>query len=81
MVFTSVRLKVFAILSAECSPPDLYHILAGIKCAGIDARLNEIGEAIQEVMESYEVGDTSLFIVHYFHCFTILHRVVTKTPN
>ncbi|XP_063678506.1 methionine aminopeptidase 2-like [Bolinopsis microptera] len=27
----------------------------GIKCAGIDARLNEIGEAIQEVMESYEV--------------------------
>jgi len=27
----------------------------GIKHAGIDARLNEIGEAIQEVMESYEV--------------------------
>jgi len=27
----------------------------GIKEAGIDARLNEIGEAIQEVMESYEV--------------------------
>ena len=29
--------------------------ITGIKCAGIDARLNEIGEAIQEVMESYEV--------------------------
>jgi methionyl aminopeptidase len=27
----------------------------GIKCAGIDARLGEIGAAIQEVMESYEV--------------------------
>lgn len=27
----------------------------GIKVAGIDARLNEIGEAIQEVMESYEI--------------------------
>lgn len=27
----------------------------GIKMAGIDARLNEIGEGIQEVMESYEV--------------------------
>ena len=28
---------------------------AGIKEAGIDARLNEIGEVIQETMESYEV--------------------------
>jgi len=28
---------------------------AGVKAAGIDARLNEIGEQIQEVMESYEV--------------------------
>ena len=27
----------------------------GIREAGIDARLNEIGEAIQETMESYEV--------------------------
>ncbi|XP_035281940.1 methionine aminopeptidase 2 [Anguilla rostrata] len=27
----------------------------GIKCAGIDVRLCDIGEAIQEVMESYEV--------------------------
>ena len=27
----------------------------GIKAAGIDARLGEIGEAIQETMESYEV--------------------------
>ena len=27
----------------------------GIKHAGIDARLNEIGEVIQETMESYEV--------------------------
>lgn len=27
----------------------------GLKMAGIDARLNEIGEAIQETMESYEV--------------------------
>jgi methionyl aminopeptidase len=27
----------------------------GIRVAGIDARLNEIGEAIQETMESYEV--------------------------
>jgi len=27
----------------------------GIKMAGIDSRLNEIGEAIQETMESYEV--------------------------
>jgi len=27
----------------------------GIKLAGIDARLSEIGEGIQEVMESYEV--------------------------
>ncbi len=27
----------------------------GIKLAGIDARLNEIGEGIQEVMESFEV--------------------------
>jgi methionyl aminopeptidase len=27
----------------------------GIKCAGIDARLCELGEAIQETMESYEV--------------------------
>jgi len=28
---------------------------AGIRVAGVDARLNELGEAIQEVMESYEV--------------------------
>ncbi len=28
---------------------------AGVKAAGIDARLGEIGELIQEVMESYEV--------------------------
>lgn len=28
---------------------------AGIRAAGIDARLNELGDAIQEVMESYEV--------------------------
>jgi methionyl aminopeptidase len=27
----------------------------GIRCAGIDARLGEIGASIQEVMESYEV--------------------------
>ena len=27
----------------------------GIKAAGVDARLNEIGAAIQEVMESYEL--------------------------
>jgi methionyl aminopeptidase len=27
----------------------------GIEEAGIDARMSEIGEAIQEVMESYEV--------------------------
>ncbi len=27
----------------------------GLKLAGIDARLNEIGEAIQETMESHEV--------------------------
>lgn len=27
----------------------------GIECAGIDARMSEIGEEIQEVMESYEV--------------------------
>lgn len=27
----------------------------GIKCAGIDVRLCDIGEAIQEVMESYEI--------------------------
>jgi len=27
----------------------------GIKAAGIDARLGEIGEAIQETMESHEV--------------------------
>lgn len=27
----------------------------GIKAAGIDVRLCDIGEAIQEVMESYEV--------------------------
>ncbi|PRP74764.1 hypothetical protein PROFUN_06625 [Planoprotostelium fungivorum] len=27
----------------------------GVRCAGIDARLGEIGAAIQEVMESYEV--------------------------
>lgn len=27
----------------------------GIKCAGIDVRLCDIGEAVQEVMESYEV--------------------------
>ena len=29
--------------------------MTGIKHAGIDARLNEIGEVIQETMESYEV--------------------------
>ena len=29
--------------------------MTGIKHAGIDARLNEIGEIIQETMESYEV--------------------------
>ena len=29
--------------------------LIGIKEAGIDARLNEIGAAIQETMESYEL--------------------------
>ncbi|POM69983.1 Methionine aminopeptidase, type II, partial [Phytophthora palmivora] len=28
---------------------------AGIACAGIDARLGEVGGEIQEVMESYEV--------------------------
>jgi len=28
---------------------------AGIKAAGIDVQLCEIGEAVQEVMESYEV--------------------------
>ncbi len=27
----------------------------GIRCAGIDVQLSEIGEAIQEVMESHEV--------------------------
>ena len=57
-------------------------ILAGIKCAGIDARLNEIGEAIQEVMESYEVWDRivhcSLFIISTVSQSCI---VVTKTPN
>ena len=29
--------------------------MTGIKHAGIDARLNELGEIIQETMESYEV--------------------------
>lgn len=28
---------------------------AGIKAAGIDVRLCDVGEAVQEVMESYEV--------------------------
>lgn len=28
---------------------------SGIKAAGIDVRLCDVGEAIQEVMESYEV--------------------------
>ena len=31
------------------------YIYIGIKAAGIDARLCDVGEAIQEVMESYEV--------------------------
>lgn len=30
-------------------------VFSGIRCAGIDVALGEIGEAIQEVMESYEV--------------------------
>ena len=29
--------------------------LSGIKAAGIDARLCDVGEQIQEVMESYEI--------------------------
>lgn len=30
-------------------------ILAGIRVAGIDVRLCDVGEQIQEVMESYEI--------------------------
>ena len=30
-------------------------VCVGIKSAGIDVRLCDIGEAIQEVMESYEI--------------------------
>lgn len=54
--------------------------MTGIKHAGIDARLNEIGEVIQETMESYEVeldgktyqGILQMFIVLYFTliCFS-----------
>lgn len=34
----------------------------GIKAAGVDARLNEIGAEIQEVMESYELGENPTHI-------------------
>ena len=43
--------------------------MTGIKHAGIDARLNEIGEVIQETMESYEVeldGKTYQGILYNF---------------
>ena len=46
--------------------------MTGIKHAGIDARLNEIGEVIQETMESYEVeldGKTYQGILFKFSCF------------
>ena len=46
--------------------------MTGIKHAGIDARLNEIGEVIQETMESYEVeldGKTYQGISLKFLCF------------
>ncbi len=33
----------------------VYGPLSGIRAAGIDARLCDVGEQIQEVMESYEI--------------------------
>ncbi|NXS47833.1 MAP2 aminopeptidase, partial [Balaeniceps rex] len=42
----------------------------GIKCAGIDVRLCDVGEAIQEVMESYEVEiDGKTYQGKFLFCF------------
>ena len=42
---------------------------AGIRAAGIDVRLCEVGEAVQEVMESHEVDlDGKTHQVPRYHC-------------
>lgn len=38
-----------------CTVIVVKHIALLFQCAGIDVRLCDIGESIQEVMESYEV--------------------------
>lgn len=38
-----------------CAVPAVHDILCALQNAGIDVRLCDVGEAIQEVMESYEV--------------------------
>ncbi len=48
---------------------DMY---SGIKAAGIDARLCDVGEQIQEVMESYEVElDGKTYQVYTVQCSTL----------
>ena len=39
----------------------------GIRESGIDVRLCDVGEAIQETMESYEVNTCFVVILHYFN--------------
>ena len=45
----------FCYCSANIRIPPPLLFLPGIREAGIDVRLCDVGEAIQEVMESYEV--------------------------
>lgn len=49
--------------------PSTAGAFTGVSAAGIDVRLCDIGEAVQEVMESYEIeleGKT-----HQVHCLAI----------
>ena len=43
------------LLTLYANPWSPYYTFTGIKTMGIDATLGEVGAAIQEVMESYEV--------------------------
>ena len=52
---------------------------AGIREAGIDVRLCDIGAAVQEVMESYEVeldGKTHQVRIACMHVGTACHRTL-----
>ena len=54
----------------------------GIKEAGIDVRLCDVGEAIQEVMESYEVEiDGKVYPGLYSNLFSIILSFVLNSTN